>query len=290
MEKRLSLQSASPALVGANWYQFQSGEIIFHSHVASVSFLWAVEGHGFIHSGGKTLQVSPGFLIKLPWKHDIRYEADRKTPFHLGTLHLVPLHSDSHQVEPRVAYLANDPLLISDARSGSSTTSAPQISTLGKSYSKNIVQLGTFAINKFSLSEGDEFLYRSLGQLIYAEEQIWDGDTNRTESYPIDLISMMNFVRNNLSQALDIEDILSAVNCSASTANRLFKRNLDVSLKVWVRREKMVLAERLLRESSMRVNEVARSVGFTDALYFSQIFKKHYGLAPRDYVKKCMRP
>lgn len=290
MAKRLSLESASPALVGANWYQFQSGERISHSHVASVSFLWAIEGHGYIHSGGVSLQLSPGFLIKLPWMHDIHYEADRKSPFHLGTLHLVPLHSNSLEVEPRVAHLADDPLLISDSRSASITTGTAQISTLGKSYSKNIVQLGTFAITKFSLSEGNEFLYRTLGRLIDDEERVWQGDTNRTESYPIDLIFMMNFVRENLSRALETEEILVAGNCSASTANRLFKRHLDVSLKAWVRHEKMVLAERLLRESSLRVNEVARSVGFSDALYFSQTFKKYYGLAPRDYVKKSMRP
>lgn len=290
MEKRLSLESASPALVGANWYQFQSGERISHSHVASVSFLWAVEGHGYIQSGGISLHISPGFLIKLPWMHDIHYEADRKSPFHLGTLHLVPLHSNSLKVEPRVAHLADDPLLISDSRSASTAIGIPQISTLGRSYSKNIVQLGTFAITKFSLSEGNEFLYRSLGQLIDAEEQIWQGDTSRTESYPNDLITMMNFVRDNLSLALEIEDILAVVNCSASTANRLFKRHLDLSLKAWVRNEKMVLAARLLRETSMRVNEVARSVGFSDALYFSQTFKKYCGLSPRDYVKKSLRP
>lgn len=290
MKKRLSLESASPALVGANWYQFQGGERISHSHVASVSFLWAVQGHGYIRSGGVSLHVSPGFLIKLPWMHDIHYEADKKSPFHLGTLHLVPLHSNSLEVEPRVAHLAEDPLLVSDSRSASTATYTPQISTLGKSYSRNIVQLGTFAITKFSLSEGSEILYRTLGQLIDAEEKIWRSDTSRTESYPNDLIIMMNFVRDNLSQMLETEVILAAVNCSASTANRLFKRHLGFSLKAWVRNEKMVLAERLLRETSLRVNEVARSVGFSDALYFSQTFKKHYGLAPRDYVKKSLRP
>ncbi len=33
------------------------------------------------------------------------------------------------------------------------------------------------------------------------------------------------------------------------------------------------------------VAEVARDLGFGDAKHFSRIFKKHTGLAPRDYKK-----
>lgn len=290
VRNRFAAETYSPAIVGANWYRFQGNEHISHNHVASICFLWAVEGHGYIYSNGKTFKVSPGFLIRLPWMHEIRYEADVKMPFHLGTLHLIPNYSDAFKVEPRVAHLDGDPLLRAEFRSSLISDVEPQMTTLGKNYAKNIVQLGTFAISKFSDGEGGEFLYRSLGSLLAQENEIWKGDSNKTDSYPPDLITMMNFIREHLAYTVDMDLVLGAVNCSASTANRLFRNHLGVSMKGWVLQEKMKLAEQLLRESGLRVNEVAKTVGFSDALYFSQTFKKYYGLSPRDYVKKSLRP
>jgi two-component system response regulator YesN len=49
-------------------------------------------------------------------------------------------------------------------------------------------------------------------------------------------------------------------------------------------------AEKLLRESSLRINEVARNVGYQDPLYFSHTFKKYYGISPREFIQKSMRP
>jgi len=45
----------------------------------------------------------------------------------------------------------------------------------------------------------------------------------------------------------------------------------------------MLEAARLLRFSDLSVGEVAFRAGFSDQLYFSRAFKRHYGEAPMSY-------
>lgn len=45
----------------------------------------------------------------------------------------------------------------------------------------------------------------------------------------------------------------------------------------------MKSAERLLVSTDMNVTEIARSIGYNDANYFTRVFKKKYGMSPRDF-------
>jgi two-component system response regulator YesN len=45
-------------------------------------------------------------------------------------------------------------------------------------------------------------------------------------------------------------------------------------------------AKILLKNSEKAISEIAEAVGFNDYNYFSRIFKKYYGISPRDYRKQ----
>ena len=42
----------------------------------------------------------------------------------------------------------------------------------------------------------------------------------------------------------------------------------------------------LLRDSNLSIKNVAHSVGFTDCLYFSKVFKRIVGIPPTEYREK----
>ena len=44
-----------------------------------------------------------------------------------------------------------------------------------------------------------------------------------------------------------------------------------------------VSAEELLRQTDIPVREIAPRVGYTDANYFTKVFKRHCGCTPTDY-------
>jgi two-component system response regulator YesN len=44
-------------------------------------------------------------------------------------------------------------------------------------------------------------------------------------------------------------------------------------------------AEKLFLSSDLKIYEIAEKVGFTDYRHFSEVFKKKFGVSPRDYKK-----
>jgi transcriptional regulator GlxA family with amidase domain len=44
----------------------------------------------------------------------------------------------------------------------------------------------------------------------------------------------------------------------------------------------------LLNEPETKIFQVARKTGFISVRHFNGVFKKYYGIAPRNYQKKCV--
>jgi hypothetical protein len=99
-----------PVVAVANWYRFRPREVISNPHVGSLFFIWAVQGGGTILCRGRRFDLSPGTLVRLPWRHAVHYEADAHHPFHVGSIHVIPWHSTDEPVVPRIPHVEDDAL------------------------------------------------------------------------------------------------------------------------------------------------------------------------------------
>ena len=63
--------------------------------------------------------------------------------------------------------------------------------------------------------------------------------------------------------------------------NRLIRSKAGISYSEYVQRIRLEKAEALLHTSSMTVDEVAEAVGYQNKGYFYKIFKKEFGMTPR---------
>ncbi|MDB5106533.1 MAG: transcriptional regulator, AraC family [Fibrobacteres bacterium] len=61
----------------------------------------------------------------------------------------------------------------------------------------------------------------------------------------------------------------------------LFKRETGMSIKEFQCACRMERAKALLSESGLSITDVAGKVGIEDLAYFSRLFKKHFGISPR---------
>lgn len=290
MEGLDNIRAAGPVLVWANWYRFRAGEHIRHSHVHSVAFIWAVRGSGVIWSCGESFDLTTDVILRLPWSHDVSYLPDELSPFHLGTIHLVPTHDFDKPVEARVAFQDEDTLLSANWRRGPAERERPMAVASHSATGRNVISLGSYGVERFLSGRTDEQTLRSLGNLLMDESSTWAGTQPEEHGNTPIFDLMTNYILANIDRLLPVAEIARAGGCSVTTAERIFARYTGTSVVAWSRRRRIQDAARLLRTSSLRINEVARLVGYSDALYFSRVFSSVYGVAPSRYALGQLRP
>lgn len=96
-----------------------------------------------------------------------------------------------------------------------------------------------------------------------------------------DLTTILTYMQKHLHQDIALDDVAGLIGKSRSTVSHLFKSHTGKSFKRTLVEMKLSEAERLLlTDSSLSIREAASRVGYSDALYFSRLFKKVRGIAP----------
>jgi len=98
---------------------------------------------------------------------------------------------------------------------------------------------------------------------------------------------LMNCINKHISEKdFSIEMICDEVGISRSQLHRRLKEKTNQSTSIFLRNVRLYQAEKLLRESNMRITEIADQVGFSQLNYFSNSFKELYGVSPSEYREK----
>ena len=85
-------------------------------------------------------------------------------------------------------------------------------------------------------------------------------------------------------QGLTLEEAAQMVGRSPSTVTRLFKKMTGQGFKQYQVRHRMERAAMMLKDSpTTPVGDIARTLGFDDALYFSRAFSRCYGCSPSEF-------
>lgn len=93
----------------------------------------------------------------------------------------------------------------------------------------------------------------------------------------------VRYISRNYSREIGVPDIADAVGVSASHLYRLFSKELYISPVAFLIQYRINEACSLLHNSSLSVREIALSVGFSDPLYFSRVFRRIKGVPPSKY-------
>lgn len=80
-----------------------------------------------------------------------------------------------------------------------------------------------------------------------------------------------------------LSDIAQNSGISAPYLSTTFRNELGITLKDYLAHIRTKQAMKLLRESDLKVAEIAEQVGLPDARYFSRVFREHVGITPTEY-------
>ena len=89
-------------------------------------------------------------------------------------------------------------------------------------------------------------------------------------------------------EKITIEDIANEVDLSQSHFMKYFKNTMGTSFIDYLNDYRLTMVSRLLVSSESSILDIAAESGFDNLSYFNRMFKKRFGMTPREYRKKFM--
>ncbi|WP_334072762.1 MULTISPECIES: AraC family transcriptional regulator [Paenibacillus] len=93
----------------------------------------------------------------------------------------------------------------------------------------------------------------------------------------------IEYIRMNYSNPVSITELARMIGIDRVYLSTLFKERMNLSPQKYLLQFRMNKARELLESLSLSVADVARSVGYSDPLLFSKMFKRVTGLSPSQY-------
>lgn len=92
-------------------------------------------------------------------------------------------------------------------------------------------------------------------------------------------------INENLARESILDELARSVNLSPSRMYHLFKADIGVSTKQYIKMMRMLRAKELLSTSFLSVKEITSMIGAGDESHFVRDFKKGCSLTPTQYRK-----
>ena len=147
--------------------------------------------------------------------------------------------------------------------------------SVGGAFEKLIVHFASYSsLQEAMLCSDFMALLLEIGRLVQGTRELKCDERIR----PVILSMNRNFKRE-----IDLDAYARMAGVSRSRFLHLFKESVGESPYAYVLRLRLTRASELLLATDVPISSVAFSVGFSDPLYFSRLFKKAFGQAPELY-------
>ena len=103
--------------------------------------------------------------------------------------------------------------------------------------------------------------------------------------YSAAISKALDHINAHYAEDLSLNTVADVVFLNRDYLSRQFKKEVGVNFSEYLMSVRMKHARRLLENSSLRISEVALSVGITNMSYFSTVFHKVFGCKPNDVRK-----
>lgn len=92
-----------------------------------------------------------------------------------------------------------------------------------------------------------------------------------------------DYIKLNYSEKISIKEIADQLYLSPNYLSELFKKHTGKTISEYLTDYRLEKACQLLDHAEYRVGDVSGMVGIHDGRYFSNMFKKKYGMTPTEY-------
>ncbi len=100
-----------------------------------------------------------------------------------------------------------------------------------------------------------------------------------------DIMQVQMWLQGNYAREIHLPQLAERFGMSLRTLNRRFKHAVGKTPVTFLQEIRINIARDLLKTSNLSLSEIADKVGYQDAGYFSQLFKKSLATSPNEYRK-----
>lgn len=103
------------------------------------------------------------------------------------------------------------------------------------------------------------------------------------EHRPVALIKMLEYIRTNYTKPITLAALAENCGISKQYAMRLFKKHYNTTVTQYINRFKLDKAKRMLKYTTLNIDEISFSLGYSATYYFCRLFKRYFGCTPTEY-------
>ena len=96
----------------------------------------------------------------------------------------------------------------------------------------------------------------------------------------------IDYILRHMEEDVTLDDVAEYCHFSKYYFSRLFKETVGSTPQEFLIRLRLSNAAELMRTTADTIGDIALHCGYPNQLHFSQAFKKHYGLPPREWRKQ----
>ena len=98
--------------------------------------------------------------------------------------------------------------------------------------------------------------------------------------------NMMKFINHQLQESISISDVAEHAGLQTNYALTLFSSVMNISIKQYILRQRLQLAQVCLMESNRKITAIAFDCGFGSISRFYDVFTRHFGVSPSRFRKQ----
>jgi len=159
-------------------------------------------------------------------------------------------------------------------------------------YAQRAVNLGVtrFLLKPSSLDEIEESIRTMVNNLkaknILSEcENNQNSEDSSTDNEACNFIvnNAMKYIEQNYAHKVTLSEVAEKTYVSQWHLSKLMNRNMGQNFSEILNSIRIKEAQKLLKNPSLRIGDIAEMVGFVDMTHFSRVFKKNIGVSANEY-------
>lgn len=231
----------------------------------SFLLIYTVNGKGYAHYRDKKYELTKGKILLMNCYDYQEYYTDKKDLWEIKWIHFNGSSSEEYY---NIIYKKYGPVI--DMGENAST-----LSNINK-----IMQLLSESDMQFEV-KASNIIVNMLTEIILTTADNQFSSSQRINS--LDMNVIIDFVENNYSDNISLEDMAVTVCSSKYHFCRNFKKITGYSPYEYLVKYRINKAKSILEQTDMPIGEIAITVGFESTSNFIQTFKRLEGLTPLKY-------